>query len=96
MLSTANDRALVVEDVVTTGLSIGETISVVRARGAAIVGLGVIVSRAPTIAALRAFAHDDGLPVNVLLDLPLESYDESECPMCRSGAPIADPGSRRS
>lgn len=93
---TANDRALVVEDVVTTGLSIGETISVVRARGAAIVGLGVIVSRAPTIAALRAFAHDDGLPVHVLLDLPLESYDESECPMCRSGTPIADPGSRRS
>lgn len=93
---TANDRALVVEDVVTTGLSIGETISVVRARGAAIVGLGVIVSRAPAIAALRAFAHDDGLPVHVLLDLPLESYDESECPMCQSGTPIADPGSRRS
>ncbi len=39
------DRALLVEDVVTTGLSIRETIDVVRGRGAEIVGIGVIVLR---------------------------------------------------
>jgi hypothetical protein len=27
--------------------------------------------------------------------MPLQSYDEGECPQCISGVPIADPGSRR-
>ena len=63
-----------------------ETIAVVRAAGAAIVGLGVIVARG---------ALPEGVPSFALLDLPLESYDESECPQCRTGVPIADPGSRR-
>lgn len=91
----AQDRALIVEDVVTTGLSIGETIAVVRGCGAAIVGLGVIVSRGYSTTALRAGAGDANLAVNVLLDLPLQSFDEAECPMCRAGQPLADPGSRR-
>jgi orotate phosphoribosyltransferase len=81
------DRALVVEDVVTTGLSVRETIGVVQRYGAKIVGVGVIVLRQP-------FAVAD-VPVYALLDLPLESYDEAECPQCRAGEPIADPGSRR-
>jgi orotate phosphoribosyltransferase len=81
-----DDRALIVEDVVTTGRSVNETIAVVRAAGAAIVGLGVIVARG---------ALPEGVPSFALLDLPLESYDESECLQCRTGVPIADPGSRR-
>ncbi len=95
---TAQDRALIVEDVVTTGLSVRETIGVVRSHGAAILGLGVIVTRGPSsfdsLAALAA--ADDCIVIYTLLDLPLRSYVESECPMCRSGEPMADPGSRRS
>ncbi len=90
------DRALIVEDVVTTGLSVGETIGVVRAHGARIVGLGVIIARDPVILSEAGSAREVEGPVHVLLDLPLQSYAESECPMCRSGEPIADPGSRRS
>jgi orotate phosphoribosyltransferase len=88
-----SDRALIVEDVITTGLSVRETIAVVRGYGARIVGLGVIVLRQPfeTLA-----AQDDTIRVHVLLDLPLRSYEEAECPMCLAGEPIADPGSRRS
>jgi orotate phosphoribosyltransferase len=81
------DRALVVEDVVTTGLSVRETIDVVRRCGAKVVGIGVIVARA---------AADFGMPTHVLLDLPMLSYDAAECPECRGGAPVTDPGSRRS
>lgn len=81
-----HDRVLLVEDVLTTGRSMRETIEVVHATGASIVGLGVIVSRG---------ACDTGVPMRVLLDLPLESYDEAECPQCRAGEPLADPGSRR-
>jgi len=81
------DRALVVEDVVTTGLSVREVMDVVRARGAQVAGVGVIVMRAQT---------DFGVPTHALLDLPIVSYDPAECPQCRAGEPVTDPGSRRS
>jgi orotate phosphoribosyltransferase len=80
------DRALLVEDVVTTGRSLHETIAVVRDRGAEIVGIGIIVARAEI---------DFAVPTQVLLDLPLRSYDGAECPQCRAGEPVSDPGSRR-
>jgi orotate phosphoribosyltransferase len=83
------DRALVVEDVLTTGLSVRETIDVVRQHGAPIAGLGIVIARAKRSVELA------DVPTQVLLDLPLVSYDAAECPLCRAGDPIADPGSRR-
>jgi orotate phosphoribosyltransferase len=82
----ASDRALIVEDVVTTGLSVREVIEVVRAHGAAVAGVGVIVRRGDA---------DFGVATRALLDLPIVSYDAAECPQCLAGEPIADPGSRR-
>jgi orotate phosphoribosyltransferase len=94
------DRALLVEDVLTTGLSVRETIEVVRRSGARIIGLGIIVSRGPVPVILRQAqddksGNDTPVPVHVLLDLPLLSYDEAECAQCRAGTPLTDPGSRR-
>jgi orotate phosphoribosyltransferase len=80
-----DDRAFVVEDVVTTGGSIREVIDVVRARGAEVAGVGIIVQRAPA---------DFGVPTAALLDLPIESYDPERCPQCAAGEPITEPGSR--
>jgi orotate phosphoribosyltransferase len=82
----ADDRALIVEDVVTTGLSVREVIDLVRSHGAHVAGVGIIV--------LRGMA-DFGVPTRALLDLPMESYDPAACPLCTAGAPIDDPGSRR-
>lgn len=94
-----HDRVLLVEDVLTTGRSMRETIDVVRSTGASIVGLGVIVSRggSPFDSAQgdTDSAQGDTVPTHVLLDLPLQSYDEDECPQCRAGEPLTDPGSRR-
>ena len=80
------DRALVVEDVVTTGLSVREVIDVVRRSGASVAGVGVIVQRG---------AADFGVPTRALLNMPLESHDPADCPQCKNGQPIDDPGSRR-
>ncbi len=79
------DRALVVEDVVTTGKSVREVLDVVAARGAQTVAVGVIVRRQP-----REF----GVPTIALLDLPVLSFDPSECPQCEAGEPLTEPGSR--
>jgi|SRR5579862_836713 len=83
-----HDRVLLVEDVLTTGRSMRETIEVVQGTGASVVGLGVIVARATIIPGETVQTH-------VLLDLPLQSYDEAGCPQCRAGEPLVDPGSRR-
>ncbi|HEY0394835.1 MAG TPA: orotate phosphoribosyltransferase [Candidatus Elarobacter sp.] len=79
------DRAYVVEDVVTTGGSVREVLDVVRARGAEVAGVGVIVQRAPA---------DFGVPSTALLDLPIASFDPADCPQCAAGEPISEPGSR--
>ena len=79
------DRAFVVEDVVTTGGSVREVLDVIRARGARVAGVGVIVRRA---------AADFGVPTTALLDLPIESHDPADCPQCAAGEPITKPGSR--
>jgi orotate phosphoribosyltransferase len=79
------DRALVVEDVVTTGGSVREVIDIVKQAGAEVVGVAVIVRRS---------AVDFGVPTLAMLDLPIASYDPAECPQCASGMPITEPGSR--
>lgn len=84
---TPQDRVLVVEDVVTTGMSVREVLDVVRSHGATPVGVGLIVERG---------AADFGVPTHALLKLPIESFDPAECPQCAKGEPITDPGSRRS
>ena len=81
-----SDRALIVEDVVTTGGSVREVIEVVRASGAAIAGIGAIVARA---------SLDFGVPFRALLDVPIASFDAATCPQCARGEAITDPGSRR-
>jgi orotate phosphoribosyltransferase len=79
------DRALVVEDVVTTGLSVREVFAVVRALGATVAAAGIIVAREPV---------DFGVPTVALLDLPILSYAAADCPQCSAGNAITEPGSR--
>jgi orotate phosphoribosyltransferase len=79
------DRVAVVEDVVTTGGSVREVIDVVRACGATVAAVGIIVQRAPA---------DFGVPSIALLDLPIESHEPESCPQCIAGDPLTEPGSR--
>ncbi len=83
---TSQDRALVVEDVITTGRSVREVVQLGRDRGAQVVGVGAIVQRAPVDFGVQTFA---------LLNLPLDSYEADACPQCKAGVPLSDPGSRR-
>jgi orotate phosphoribosyltransferase len=80
------ERVAVVEDIMTTGKSVGEVIDVVRHAGAEVVAIGAVVKRG---------AVDLPLPVTALLDQPLADYPADECPQCQGGVAIVDPGSRR-
>jgi len=72
--------------VVTTGLSIREVMDVVRAGGASIGAVAIVVQREPV---------DFGIPTIVLLEVPIESYEPTDCPLCARSVPLTDPGSRR-
>ena len=85
-LSSA-DRVLVVEDVITTGLSTRETAEVANATGATVVGAASIIDRGNNDATL-------GLPLYALVKLNVATYRPDSCPLCAKGDPVAKPGSR--
>jgi orotate phosphoribosyltransferase len=84
---TAADRVVVIEDVVTTGLSTRETIAVAEAAGATVVGAGSIIDRSGGSASL-------GVPFHALATLALPTHQPDACPMCAAGQPVTKPGSR--
>ena len=82
-------RILVVEDVVTTGGSVREVLEIVRQAGGEIVGVGSIVDR-------TGGRIDFGVPFHSVISMEVESYEPSECPLCKAGAPAPyKPGSRK-
>jgi orotate phosphoribosyltransferase len=81
------ERVLVVEDVVTTGGSAREVADLLREHGAEIAGVGAIVDRS-------GGRVEFGAPFHPLVTLDAESWDETDCPLCREGRPIVKPGSR--
>jgi len=84
---TAGERAVVVEDVITTGGSTLEVIEIVRAAGAIPVAAGSIVDRS-------GGAADLGIPRASLVTLKVEAHPPEQCPMCQAGEPVTKPGSR--
>jgi orotate phosphoribosyltransferase len=82
------ERVAVVEDVITTGRTTGELIDLVRRLGADVVALAAIVDRSSD--------HRVGdLEIASLAELAIPTYPPANCPLCRTGAPLVKPGSRR-
>ncbi len=83
----AKDRVLVVEDVVTTGKSVNETLELVRKYSSNIVGVGALVDRGGNF-------DPEGLDYFPLIKLNIVNYEPEHCPMCKKGIPVEKPGSR--
>jgi orotate phosphoribosyltransferase len=81
------ERALVVEDVITTGGSVRELIGLSEAAGAMITGVGALIERGEV--------RDLGVLKRVLLPIDVMAWEEDNCPLCREEVPIVAPGSRR-
>jgi orotate phosphoribosyltransferase len=78
-------RVLVVEDVLTTGGSARKVVHAVRECGGMVVGLGALCNRGGLT------AENLDVPRFVaLVELSLESWDESDCPLCQQGIPITN------
>jgi len=83
----ARARVLVVEDVVTTGGSVGEVIDLVREAGGEVVGVVSLIDRGGD----KKF----DAPFWPLLQLEVESWAAESCGLCADEVPVYSPGSRR-
>jgi orotate phosphoribosyltransferase len=83
-----NEKILVAEDVITTGLSTREVIETLKANGAQVVVVASLIDRS-------AGKVDFGVPRFSLLSLEVKSYKEEDCPMCKEGNVAVSPGSRK-
>ena len=82
------EKVVVVEDVITTGLSTIEVIDSLKSSGAKIVAVVSLVDRS-------AGKIDFGIPRFSLLSLEVKNYKKEECPMCKNGGVAIKPGSRK-
>jgi orotate phosphoribosyltransferase len=81
-------KVLVVEDVVTTGGSVLEVIELVKASGAWLAGVALLVDRS-------GGAVNFGVKTAAAYTTSIESYVADDCPLCREGKiPAVKPGSR--
>ncbi|MDR1732777.1 MAG: orotate phosphoribosyltransferase [Synergistaceae bacterium] len=87
------ERALVVEDVVTTGGSAAEVIDLLHARGVKVLGVGSVVDRSN--GAVRFSAGGEPVPFHAVTVMNVESWEAENCPLCREGLPVVKPGSRK-
>ena len=80
-------RVLLVEDVVTTGLSSREAIAAVEAAGGRVIGAASLVDRSGGTA-------DLGVPYTSLIRLDVPTYDADALPPELAAIPAVKPGSR--
>lgn len=82
---TPGEQVLIVDDILTTGSSLRETISAVAKLGGIVVGIGVLVDRSEK-------NLDFNLPFFSCLHAPTVAYAPQECPLCAANIPLVKPG----
>ncbi len=81
-------KVLMVEDVVTTGLSSREAIAAVAREGGEVIAECAIIDRS-------CGSVDLGVPFYPLLAIDFPTYDESDIPESLASVPVTKPGSRK-
>ncbi len=79
-------RAVIVEDILTTGGSIQEVVACLKERQVSVSGIYVLVDRSGGAIPV------EGKAVGSLLALKVEAFDPGACPLCKRGLPITKPG----
>jgi orotate phosphoribosyltransferase len=80
------ENVLVVDDIMTTGGSVRDTIDAVKKRGGRVAGVGVLVLR-------TAEEPDFGAPFYACHRTQVVTYPPDACPLCARGVPLVRPGS---
>lgn len=81
-----DDRIVLVDDILTTGASLAETVDAVRGAGGEPLAAAAIVDRSTG-------PVDLGVPLVALGRIEIESWPAEGCPRCAVGDPLEKPGS---
>lgn len=79
-------RVLVLDDILTTGGSVRETLAALQPHQVEIVAVGVLVDRS------GGKVEFGEVPLCALGTQEIASWTPAECPMCREGRPLTKPG----
>jgi len=82
---TPGERILVVDDILTTGNSIRETLNAVDKMGGSTIGIGVLVDRSTN-------KIDFDVPLFSCLHAPTAVYSADKCPLCTAHIPLSRHG----
>ena len=81
------EKIVVVEDVVTKGGRVQETIDIVRANHGQAVGVAILVDRSNGLV-------DFGVPLVTLIAMQVEAFDPDKIPPALAAIPVSKPGSK--
>lgn len=79
-------RALVIDDILTTGGSIRETLKALAAHPVSVTGVAVLVDRS------GGRVRFGDLPLYPVASLAIETWEPGDCPLCAEGVPLVKPG----
>ena len=82
----SSDRVVLVDDILTTGVSLLETVAAVRSAGGSPMAAAVIVDRSTAPVEL-------GLGLHSLGRIEIASWGAADCPLCTAGEALVKPGS---
>lgn len=79
-------KAVIIEDILSTGGSINEVLACTKEKGIEVVAIGLLVDR-------TAGKLDFGIPLESLLSLEVPIWDPENCELCKLEIPLVKPGS---
>lgn len=82
---SSGERTLIVDDILTTGSSIGEVMAAVTRQGGLVVGIGVLVDRSEQ-------RVEFGVPLFSCHRAITPTYTPQDCPLCAAKVPLVRPG----
>jgi orotate phosphoribosyltransferase len=78
-------RVLVVDDILTTGGSVRETLAALAAHSVEVVAVAVLVDRSSA-------GVDFEVPLHALARMEISTWTPAECPLCAAGGRVMKPG----
>jgi orotate phosphoribosyltransferase len=82
-------RVVVVDDILTTGGSVHETLIALEALGVQIAAIGVLVDRSGGAVQFGDY------PLYPLVSMNVEAWQADVCPLCRNNVPLTKPGTTK-
>jgi orotate phosphoribosyltransferase len=85
----SGSKVLVVDDILTTGGSVRETLAALAQHEVEVVAVGVLVDRS------GGKTSFPGVPLFSLVQLDIETWEADACPLCAAGEPLVKPGTTK-